>query len=314
MCSLQSLSLQELKYVAKELKLENYSSMKRTDLVDFISSKCNLKKPKQYEGDSRLFINKFFDRIFIINLWDKKDKFNKVKRQFHRNGVKYERYDAVDGRKNELTEDEKRKELEKKYDIKISKSTKPTVASLVIGTLDILEMQIRNKWEHVLICEDDIVFGKNMLEKFKNGVSELPKRWDLLYLGCGNRCGHRGISEEKTRENKHRTSLSIPYPDLDFYVKHKDDLRTVCDDCKKVHSSENLSYASAPGGTWAYAISLSGAKKIKKYIGEKITDHIDQLLIKFIESGEVKAIAFDPPIIYHEGGSMRTDTTIEWEW
>ena len=313
MCSIESLSLKELKYVGRELKLEKYSSMNREQLIDSISSSCKIKK-KFYEGDSRLFINKFFDRIFIINLWDKKDRFSKVSRVFKRNGVKYERYEAVDGRKNELTDEEKRKELEKKYDIKIKKSIKSTVASLVIGTLDILEMQIMNKWEHILICEDDVVF-KNIDEKFRSGVSDLPKRWDLLYLGCGGRCGTVGISEEKTRENKHRTSLSIPYPeDSNWYVKHKDDLRTPCDDCKKVKGSDILSYASAPGGGWAYAVSLSGAKKLKKYIGGRITDHIDQLLISAVKEKKIKAIAFDPPIIYHEGGSLRPDTTIEWEW
>ena len=60
-------------------------------------------------------INSFFDRIFIINLKDKTSRFDKVTKQFHRHGVKYMQFEAVDGRCKSRECSSKKKELEKKY-------------------------------------------------------------------------------------------------------------------------------------------------------------------------------------------------------
>ena len=67
----------------------------------------------------------------------------------------------------------------------------------------------------------------------------------------------------------------------------------------------HISFAKRPAGTWAYAYSLEGAKKMLK--------HIDHLLREPISEGKVKALTFDPPIIWHEGGIARIDSDIPWE-
>ena len=243
-------------------------------------------------------------------------RFNKVTKQFHKHGVKYMRYNAINGRCKDKECNTKKKEFEKKYNIKISNKVKVPVASLVIGTIQLLKEQIRNKWKRILICEDDVVFDKDIMKKFSNGIKDLPQDWDLLYLGSGNQTGHKNISETKTKTIKHKTSLSIVSKDYDWYVTNKDDLRLPCDkeDCPPVNNSEYLSYPMSPGGGWAYSYSLSGAKKFLKYIGKSIKDHVDQLLIKSVEQGKLEAIAFDPPIVYHESGAFRPDSTIPWEW
>lgn len=279
------------------------------------SPKGTKRVTQNYKGKKNA-INSFFDRIFIINLKDKTQRFNKVTKQFHKHGVKYMRFDAVDGRCKDNECRVKKKEFEDKYDIKISNKVKVPVASLVIGTMQILKEQVRNKWSHVLICEDDVVFDRSILKKFTEGIKDIPKTWDLLYLGCGNQCGHKGISYDKTSKNKYKTSLSIMSEDYDWHVKHKDDLRIPCDieECDPVDGSKYLSYPMSPGGGWGYCYSLSGAKKFLKFIGKNIKDHVDQLLIKAVENGKMKAIAFDPPIIWHEGGSLRPDSDLPWDW
>ena len=135
-----------------------------------------------------------------------------------------------------------KRELEKKYNVKISRTVKPPTASLVIGTIEILKKQVKNKWKRVLICEDDVVFDSSILKTFEKGINELgDEDWDLLYLGCGNQCGIKGISDEKSKINKHITSLSIV--DKDEYNWHVNNhaCRTFYSDGIIDHASFNCS-------------------------------------------------------------------------
>jgi len=267
----------------------------------------------KWDGKSNA-INKFFDKVFIINLHDKVERFGKVVKQFRKSGVKYERFDAVDGRCKDDECKKKKTLFEKKYSVKIMKKINIPAASLVLGTIQLLRDQVKNKWAHMLICEDDIEFTKTTVSIFEKGIEDLPKGWDVLYLGCGNSCGSRGISAKKTSSTKHLTSLSIVSDDYDWYTSHKNDLRVPCEGCTTVKKSKYLSYPSAPGGTWAYSYSLKGAKKMLKFIDGKVDDHIDQIVIKAVKNDSITAVSFDPPIIMHESGAFRPDSDIPWEW
>ena len=276
-------------------------------------------------------LNKFFNQIYVINLDGKEDRYKKVDVQFKRRGIKIDRFEAIDGRcktKKECLK--KKKEFEKKYDVTISSRAlkdgdiNMPSNSVFIGTILILKEMIKKKWDNVLICEDDIVLGKSLSKKFEEGVKELKKSkpdWDVLYLGCGGLCGYRGMSLSKTKTNKF---IADPYKyewvDEKYYVANKDDLRSFCDEsnCKKL--SKNLTNASNPGGGWCYAFSRKGAKKFLKNIEKKnktktvhrINHHMDQILPRQIRDGKIKAVAFDPPIVWHEEGAARPDTDIPW--
>ena len=43
-------------------------------------------------------------------------------------------------------------------------------------------------------------------------------------------------------------------------------------------------------------------------------EHIDQLIGQQARGKKITAIAFDPPIVMHEGGVLRNDSDIPWEW
>lgn len=258
--------------------------------------------------------NTFFSKIFIVNLEDRVDRFQKVTKQFRTRGIKYERYIAVDGRCKTTKEcNAKRKIFEDLYDVQISRKLALPAASLTIGTIEILRKMVKNRWKRVLICEDDIVFGRTMTQRFKAGVEELKNvDWDLLYLGCGGKCGHKNVSHNRTSRARNLTSWNISDPDLNFYVGHKDDLRTPCEkeDCYPI--TKNISQTESPGGTWCYAFTLEAAKRFLDVVDGKVRDHIDQLLIKLVQAGELEAVAFDPPIVWHEKGAVRPDSDIPW--
>ena len=282
------------------------------------SSKRTQRRSRKYTR--KTFFNKFFDKIFVISLYDNFNKWTKVKKQFNKENIKVERFVAVDGRcKKEGFEAcmDKKISFEIAYDVVIKNKEQELpvlipASSLTIGTLTLIRAQIRNKWKHMLVCEDDIVLQKKITEKFKLGVKNIPKNWDLLYLGCGQHCGSNGIGYDKTKTNKHLSTLSEIYG-YDMYVQNKDDLRTVCDDgCKSVN--KYLSVADEPGGTWCYAYSLKGAKKLVKLMGKNVGNHIDDIIKTNVRNGKLRAYSFDPPIVMHEEGAVRTNTDIPWEW
>jgi GR25 family glycosyltransferase involved in LPS biosynthesis len=350
-------TVQELKKKAKKLGLKGYSSMRKKELLDLLGSNRSKKSksrskskkrskgrrksksrskskkrskgrrksksvskspPQKFSGKPSLRINKYFSKIFVINLHDKIERFGKVTKQFKRKGVKYERFIAVDGRCEKKKCGLKKKEMEKKYKVSIVKKLNAPASSLVIGTMLILKEQIKNRWSRILICEDDVVFDPKMLQRFEKGIDELGnENWDLLYLGCGNACGIKGITDGKTRRTPHMTSLSIVDKDeYNWHVSHPDDLRTPIDkeDSEDVKWGKYISIPPKPGGTWAYAYSLQGAKKMYKILKKKITNHIDQMVISEVGKGNMKAFSFDPPIVWHEKGAIRADTDIPWEW
>ena len=279
--------------------------------------------------DKNIF-NKFFDKIFVINLFDKIQRWKKVSTQFKRRKIKIERFIAIDGRCKTQGKAgclEKLKNFEMIYNVKIpttghglkKNKTYPLeelvpASSLSIGTILILRAMIKYKWKYILICEDDIELGRNILKKFKQGVKEIgTKGWDVLYLGCGAMCGVRGISDKKSSVTKYKSQLGEIY-DEEIYVQHKNDLRMLCDPfkCKKI--SNHISTIYKPGGTWCYAYSLSGAKKLLKMIKNDAGEHIDNLISKQLIGGKMKGFAFDPPIVMHEGGALRSDSDIPWDW
>ncbi len=277
-------------------------------------------------------VNTFFDKVFVINLFDKTARWKKVSAQLKRRKIKAERFIAIDGRCKDQGATgcrQKLKSLELTHNVKITKpsgySYKEIVpaSSLTIGTILLLRAMVKNKWKRILILEDDVDLARNFEKRFRAGIKSLgKKKWDLLYLGCGAECGHRDVSYDKTSKINRKSTISKVYghmePDDDvIYVKYKNDLRSPCEDtyCKTI--TPKISGAPVPGGTWGYGISLAGAKKILKLLKNKngIEDagiHADQIYKMYCETGDLKCMAFDPPVIWHQEGYIRSDSDIPW--
>lgn len=269
-------------------------------------------------------INKFFDKVYIINLFDKEERWKKVSKQFNNRKIKIERFVAVDGRcKSQGKEGclAKLKTFEMVYSVKIGNKRKlplPEVipaASLTIGTIVLLRDMVANGYEHILVCEDDIELGRNFEKNFKRGIDELKgtsyENWDVLYLGCGNKCGNNGVSYYKSKSAKHLSTMS-QFIDDDIYVCHPNDLRAPCEEGECRDISEHMSVPEHAGGSWCYAFSLKGAKKFLKLIDDDAGNHVDQIYQRLPNKGGIKAVAFNPPIVWHEAGAIRADTDIPW--
>ena len=267
-------------------------------------------------------LNKYFDKIFVINLFDKVQRWEKVEKQFKNRKINVERFVAIDGRCSKEGDKgckAKLKSFEISYDVKITnKADYPLrelvpASSLTIGTILLLREMVKKGWKRMLICEDDVEISRGLESKFEKGIKEIGNyKWDLLYLGCGGSCGNNNIDYEYSNKNKYLSDVAKLMDD-EFYVSKQEDLRYPCEDnCK--YFSEHITHTYKPGGTWAYAYSLSGAKKVLKLINNDAGNHIDKLLVQYTQNKTLNALAFDEPLIYHEGGAMRTDTDIPCEW
>lgn len=260
------------------------------------------------------FLNRYFSQVFVISLFDKIDKYKKVKAQFKKRGISVRRFVAIDGRcKGQKKQGclDKLKSFEMAYNVRIPIPKHKKLieivpyASLTIGTIILLREMVKRKWKRILICEDDIEIQRNFKKRFMQGIKEIGNtKWDVLYLGCGDECGIKGISSSPTAKNRHHTYYNQ-------YSIHKNDLRLECDNCEEL--SEHITRTYRAGGTWCYAYSLSGAKKVLKMLDNNANNHIDQLLINMMYKKQIKALAFDPPLVMHEDISNRhATTTIPW--
>lgn len=262
-------------------------------------------------------LNRFFDKIFVINLKASEDRWKKVSKRFKEKGIEVDRYNAIDGRcKTEKQCESKAKTFSKRYNIVYSKKIKNPMERLPASSLTLSHKLIYNEminrgWSQILICEDDILIDKNIERIFKKGISELPPDWDMLYLGCGSECGNSGLGYNKTKKHKFKSDIA-KFFDINWYVTKKEDLRVPCDYCEKI--SDTLTIPTFPGGTWSFAVSLKGAKKLNKIIGKNIGRHCDKIYSKYISENKLNAYAFDPPIMWHEEGAFRKNTTIPWTW
>ena len=80
--------------------------------------------------------------------------------------------------------------------------------------------------------------------------------------------------------------------------------------CKYI--TKNVVRSYRPGGTWCYAVSLKGARKILKLFNDQDVIHIDQFYMNNVENNKIIAYACNPPIVMHEAGFARPDSDIPW--
>jgi glycosyl transferase family 25 len=102
----------------------------------------------------------FFDRVVVINLDRRADRMAKLIPQLESLGITYERHSALDG-----------KEV--------------GISPIKAGNLSHQEVLKSIKpGEMVLILEDDAEFDAEFATKFEQYIAELPKNWDIFYLGA----------------------------------------------------------------------------------------------------------------------------------
>ena len=115
-------------------------------------------------------LNKFFDRVYVLNLNHRTERFVEIKKRLDNFGIDFEKYNATDGSVI--------KNIWQTFNN--SYFTTPNYLACAISHLSIYNDAQVKGYDKILILEDDVLINKNIDTLLSNG---LPDWNDVLYLG-----------------------------------------------------------------------------------------------------------------------------------
>lgn len=143
-------------------------------------------------------INTYFDKIYVINLERRPDRKANIERRLAKNNItNYHIFPATDGAKAPMYH----------YYLRYKGFTDTAGAFGVLATAArLIEDAVRNKYNRILILEDDAVFHKNFNDKFNERINMIPQDWKLLYFGTSMRKSRIHEVSQKNTAKKYLTS------------------------------------------------------------------------------------------------------------
>ena len=114
-------------------------------------------------------LNDYFTKIYVINLDRRPDRYIQCQIEFEKIGINVERVPAIDG--NEIPNS-----------FGLSSRDKACFALTSVHR-KLINDAISNKYESILVFEDDVTFIDNFNTIFNEKIEFLPDDWELLYLG-----------------------------------------------------------------------------------------------------------------------------------
>ena len=230
-------------------------------------------------------LSQFFDKIYVISLDVSSDRQKRIAGQLK--GLNYSFFEGVDGSTLDLDFLEKAglysDDLTRSY---WKKGMTRGQIGCAMAHRNIYKEIMDNDYENTLILEDDVSLCAT-ISHIRQALSELPEDWDLLYLGYHN-------NFENSSKKKIKTIIDLTLCKLglkrraSFKVKNR---------YAKNYSS-CLKIAGDHDGTYAYAVSKAGAKKLleEQKPLKRIADHLlaDLSMLK-----KVNAYIVCPQVIEH---------------
>jgi len=190
-------------------------------------------------------MNNFIENIYVINMDKDTERLNNIYKECNKNNIKFERCTGVDASKLSIKE-------KNNYVTKFCQNfCTNSMIGCGISHIKIYEDVIKKNYNNVLILEDDIYFIKNFQKKLNSILEELPKDYDILYIGAV------GLSNKK---------ISFDFNLIFKLISNKNN--------KQDTNYKNIFCPIFPLGTHGYIISNKGCKKILKMFN-KVNYHID---------------------------------------
>lgn len=131
-------------------------------------------------------INTAFDRVFVINLERRKDRWQQIVKELSRVGIQnYERFDAINPRFEEISPitysamqcapwtTDRNQYLAGSCGCKFSH-------------VEVVKLSLERGYNKILILEDDVKFNFFSSRNLKRALQELPEDWELLYFAGNN--------------------------------------------------------------------------------------------------------------------------------
>lgn len=195
-------------------------------------------------------------KIFVINLNESTERLERLKFEFERIGLDFERLPAVDGR--DLTEDQ----IFQHYSPELNRKkyfkplSKPEIG-LYMSHLKACERIISENLDFGIILEDDIVL-KNGFKMIPQVLCSLNEKWNYIKL----------IAPGKKKKINERIQVAVEIPirlNIESYLKDTNSTNNE----RIIETStigvpaifELITWKKPPIGTSAYAITIDGAKE-----------------------------------------------------
>ena len=199
-----------------------------------------------------------FDKIYVINLEHRKDRWEKIQEQFAKNDISMTnviKWKAVNGK--DLSNDQLYH-----YTSKLCYYfCNAGIVGCFLSHLSIWQDVVKNKYNKVLILEDDVQFTYN-IKQLNTLIKSTPKDWDINFLGSYGSSIDPNVCTFTTTSNK----LVAP---------------NIIDPCWIT-------------GAHAYMINYNSAKKLVNIL-PKVYYHVDFCMTS--KNNGLKIYAQYPPII-----------------
>jgi GR25 family glycosyltransferase involved in LPS biosynthesis len=120
-------------------------------------------------------INTYFDKIYIINLDSRPDRWDKMKQKLKKNNINnFVRFPAING---------KQEPYSKMYSQLSYFFDPPGAFGILMSAMHVIKDAYYHKFKKILILEDDAVFHHDFKKLFDQKIKKIPDYWKLLYLG-----------------------------------------------------------------------------------------------------------------------------------
>lgn len=122
-------------------------------------------------------LNVFFDKIYCINLDERRDRWAQASSEFKKYNLEVERISAIDGSQIDVSN----------IKMNVLKGISiPGNVGCVLSHVKAIKNAKEKGYSKILILEDDIIFEENFIERFTNEIKHLPEDWDMFYLSGNN--------------------------------------------------------------------------------------------------------------------------------
>jgi GR25 family glycosyltransferase involved in LPS biosynthesis len=122
-------------------------------------------------------MNNYVDNVYLINMDKDIDRLKKVTKECDKVNIKFERFPGI------KVSDLSQNILDKYVPEEIQKYGSDGMIGCGLSHLLIWQDAIKKNYKNILVLEDDVQFTDNFNEYLENVMEELPKDYDILYLG-----------------------------------------------------------------------------------------------------------------------------------
>jgi GR25 family glycosyltransferase involved in LPS biosynthesis len=204
------------------------------------------------------FTNRVVDKVYVINLDKDKDRLERVDGQLRANHITYERYPAILG---------------------VTVGTNPALSQFcnqfctdamkgcALSHTNIWKKMIADGASAVLILEDDALLTDDFDAKLQEVWDQVPADFDIVYLGCGFKCGDSGVVPKLVNKVLGQTPQPV---------------------------DQNILSVKGSIGFYGYIISNRAARKLQKC---PIHTHIDFQMELWIHEYQLNAYSVNPLLI-----------------